>query len=261
MIDLVVCGISGRMGRSLLRLIPEWPELQIRAGIGRAAADHDSPGGPPVVRLEDAADVIRGADVVIDFSAPEATCALLESAGHALAGGALVVGTTGLNDRAEELLEDVARRAAVLTAANFSIGVQLVTALAERMAARLGPDRYDVEIVEAHHGRKTDAPSGTALALGGAVARGRGAELAAVRRDGRSGRTGERTAGEIGFHAVRGGGVVGDHHVLFLGERERIELSHRALDRALFAEGALAAARWIAGRPPGRYSMEQVLDL
>lgn len=150
---------------------------------------------------------------------------------------------------------------AVLQAANFSIGVNLLLRLAEEAARTLPAEGYDVEIVETHHRRKADAPSGTALALGRAVAAGREARLEELRRDGRSGVTGERAVGEIGMHALRGGDVVGEHQVLFIGARERIELTHAAGDRALFADGALLAARWIAGKQPGRYQMREVLGL
>jgi 4-hydroxy-tetrahydrodipicolinate reductase len=179
----------------------------------------------------------------------------------ALDGRALVVGTTGLDDDTVKQLDALARRTAVLVAANFSVGVNLLLGLAEQAARVLPAATYDVEIVETHHGRKLDAPSGTALALGEAVARGRSVELAGVRRDGRSGTTGERPRGEIAFHALRGGSVAGEHHLHFLGQRERIELAHHAEDRALFAEGALVAARWITGRAPGRYTMGDVLGL
>jgi 4-hydroxy-tetrahydrodipicolinate reductase len=205
--------------------------------------------------------VIRDVNVVIDFSAPAATRALATTHGDALAGRALVIGTTGLDDEEERALDALATRTAVLVAANFSVGVNLLLGLVERAARVLDAAYYDAEITETHHGGKADAPSGTALALGRAIAAGRGVALDEVRRDSRSGQTGERPRGEIGFHALRGGAVVGEHHVHFLGARERIELAHHAADRALFAEGALVAARWIDGRPPGRYTMSDVLDL
>jgi 4-hydroxy-tetrahydrodipicolinate reductase len=203
---------------------------------------------------------MRDADVVIDFSSPELLRRLLEMHGDALGGVGLVVGTTGLMPEEQALLTRQAQRSPVLQAANFSVGVNLLLALAERAAAVLGDD-YDVEIVEAHHRRKVDAPSGTALALGDSVASGRGVWLGDVRVDGRGGRPGERPRGEVAFHAVRGGDIVGEHSVMFIGERERIELGHVAQDRALFAEGALRAARWLAGREPGAYSMRDVLGL
>ena len=219
-------------------------------------------GAYPRLESPDGADeLIREADVVLDVSAPPFLAGVLDAHGDALAGRALVVGTTGLDDALVQRLDALAERSAVLVAANFSIGVNLLLALVEEAARRLPAKRYDVEIVEAHHRGKVDAPSGTALALGRAVATGRGKELEPLRRDGRSGHTGERATGEVAFHAIRGGGVAGDHRVYFLGARERLELAHSAADRSLFAEGALVAARWIAGRAAGRYTMRQVLGL
>jgi 4-hydroxy-tetrahydrodipicolinate reductase len=196
---------------------------------------------------------------VLDFSAPGLLTRLLDTQLGELAGRAVVVGTTGLDAALLRRLEAVAGKSAVLVAAHFSLGVNLLLALAEEAAQLLPPDRFDVEIVETHHRHKVDAPSGTALALGEAVARGRGAQLDEVRRDGRSGQTGARPTGEIGFHALRGGMVPGEHRVFFLGGRERIELAHSASDRGLFAEGALLAARWMSGREAGWYTMRDVL--
>ena len=178
-----------------------------------------------------------------------------------LAGKALVVGTTGVDAEVRRLLDEAARASAVLVAANFSVGVNLLLGLAEAAARVLPAELYDVEIVEAHHRRKVDAPSGTALALGEMIARGRRISLEAVRRDGRSGHTETRNAGEIGFHSLRGGDIVGEHHVHFIGMRERIELAHSAQDRAVFAEGALHAAQWLVAKPPGQYGMLDMLGL
>jgi 4-hydroxy-tetrahydrodipicolinate reductase len=258
---LVIAGLRGRMGQSLQALladgVPTASGMELLGGIGRTGGDA---GGVTVVPVEEAAALLRQADVVVDFSGAAGLAALLARAGG-LKARALVTGSTGLDGVTLERLDDVARECAVLSAANFSVGVNLLLALVSRAAAALPADGYDIEIVEAHHGRKLDAPSGTALALAEAAARGRDRSLADVRRDGRSGETGTRPPGEIGIHAIRGGGVVGHHQVLFLGGRERIELNHEALDRSLFAEGALHAARWIAGRPPGRYGMHHVLGL
>jgi 4-hydroxy-tetrahydrodipicolinate reductase len=252
------------MGQALVRLAGEASDVHVIGGIGRVAASGAAAarfGCPCIVEPAAAAELIGAADVVIDFSNAHATETLLREARTALAGRALVIGTTALEPAAEAALDELARAAPVLTAANFSVGVNVLLALVERAAAALDADGYDAEIIEAHHRRKVDAPSGTALALGAALAKGRGRALADVRRDGRSGTTGGRARGEIGLHALRGGGVIGDHRVLFLGERERIELRHEAMDRSLFAEGALRAARWLAGREPGRYGMTQVLGL
>jgi 4-hydroxy-tetrahydrodipicolinate reductase len=259
-IGVVLSGATGRMGTTLGALIGEDASLVLLGGIGKVPERGCDIGCPVVETPETAGAFIARAHVVIDFSAPELLRRLLEMHGEHLHGKALVVGTTGLGDEERRLLDEVASRTAVLQAANFSVGVNLLVALAERAAAVLGDD-YDVEIVEAHHRRKVDAPSGTALALGEAVARGREVELAAVRVDGRSGRPGERPRGEIGFHALRGGDVVGEHRVMFIGDRERMELAHLAQDRALFAEGALRAAKWLAGRPAGTYTMRDVLGL
>lgn len=255
---VIVSGADGRMGRTLRRLIRDDDGLELIAGIDREEVE--APGDARIRRVEDAGDAVAAADVIIDFSAPAFLRSLLEAHGDALAGTALLVGTTGLDASDEALLDRVAAASPVLVAANFSVAVNLLLVLAEQ-AARALDGQYDIEVVEAHHRRKEDAPSGTALALGEAVARGRGVELAAVRRDGRSGRPGARPNGEIGFHALRGGSVVGHHDVHFLGDLDSLTLTHHADDRSLFAAGALRAARWLAGREPGRYSMRDVLGL
>ena len=259
-VRVVLSGATGRMGTTLAGLIAADDGMALVGGIGRIPEQGCDIGCPLVQTPETAGEWMREADVVVDFSSPELLRRLLEMHGETLAGRAVVVGTTGLTPDEQALLLRQAERSPVLQAANFSVGVNLLLALAERAAAVLG-DAYDVEIVEAHHRRKADAPSGTALALGEAVARGRGVKLADVRVDGRSGRPGERPRGEIGFHALRGGDVVGEHQVLLIGERERVSLGHAAQDRALFAEGALRAARWITGKAPGTYTMKGVLGL
>jgi 4-hydroxy-tetrahydrodipicolinate reductase len=251
------------MGQTIARLIADADDLIVEGGIA-PVADGQAPamaGYPQIRPVEEAGELVRHADVVIDFSAPAHLRSLLDLHAGALEGRALVVGTTGLEADLEASLDETGRGCALLVAANFSIGVNLLLGLAEQAARALPQDGYDVEIVEAHHGRKEDAPSGTALELGRAVARGRGVDLDAVRRDGRSGRPGARPAGEIGFHALRGGGVVGEHTVHFLGTHERLILGHSAGSRELFAAGALVAARWLSGQGPGRYSMAQVLGL
>lgn len=259
-VRIVLSGATGRMGQTLAGLIAADEGMALVGGIGRIPERGCDIGCTVVETPETAGAWIREADVVVDFSAPELLRRLLEMHADALAGRALVVGTTGLLDNEQALLKGQAERSAVLQAANFSVGVNLLLALAEQAASVLGDD-YDVEIVEAHHRRKADAPSGTALALGEAVARGRGVDLASVRIDGRSGRPGERPRGQVGFHALRGGDIVGEHRVMLIGDRERIELAHLAQDRALFAEGALRAAKWIAGKPAGTYTMRDVLGL
>lgn len=247
------------MGRTVARLAAADPSFELIGGIDRAGAEDDEIF-PSISSATDAGDLLRTADVLIDFSAPALLTDVLRIRSRVGASGAVVIGTTGLGEIERGVVRDEARRAAVLTAANFSLGVNLLIALSERVARSLGRS-WDVEIVEAHHRRKEDAPSGTALAIGEAVAAGLDEDLEAVRVDGRSGRPGPRPSGQIGFHAVRGGDVAGDHHVHFLGDLERVELTHRASDRAVFAAGALHAARWIRGREPGLYTMKEVLDL
>ncbi|MEN3971645.1 4-hydroxy-tetrahydrodipicolinate reductase [Sphingomicrobium sp. XHP0235] len=206
--------------------------------------------------LTDVALVEDGADVLIDFSAPDALERSVEDARGA--GCALLVGTTGLGDEHDAMLTEASKAIAVLKAPNTSIGVALLADLVERAARVLRPEDWDVEISETHHRHKADAPSGTALHLGGAAARGRGGNT--IDERGRDGTGLERTQGAIGYAALRGGSVAGDHDVLFLGPQERLILSHRAEDRAIFARGAIAAARFLQGRSPGLYSMADVID-
>ena len=196
-------------------------------------------------------------DVLIDFSAPAALAASLDRA--ISAGIPILVGTTGLDDFAEQRIAKAAESVAVLRAANPSLGVALLADLVERAAQLLGSE-WDIEIVETHHRGKADAPSGTALVLGEAAARGRGIDLDALSDRGRSGTSLKRRVGAIGFASLRGGTVAGDHDVMFLGQGERLILSHRAEDRTIFAKGALAAARFLHGKPAGLYTMRDVID-
>lgn len=245
------------MGRTLARLAAGDSAFVVVGGLDREPAAH--PDLPETTALAGSAQLLAQADAIIDFSAPSFLRELLRHHAKVGSGPALVIGTTGLEEEDDSLLAEAAGRVPVLTAANFSVGVNLLLLFAERAAAAL--PEFDLEVVEAHHRRKEDAPSGTALALGEALARGRGVHLSDVRQDGRSGRPGARPEGEIGFHALRGGDVIGEHTVHLVGDLERIELAHRASDRALFAAGALRAARWIAGRRPGRYAMRDLLGL
>jgi 4-hydroxy-tetrahydrodipicolinate reductase len=195
-------------------------------------------------------------EVLVDFSAPEALRASLD---RAISGGVpLLIGTTGLIDEHEELIAEAAKTIAILRAPNTSLGVALLADLTERAARVLGPEAWDIEIVEAHHNRKADAPSGTALHLGAAADRGRGGNSTEER--GRDGTGLKREPGAIGYAAIRGGTVAGDHDVMFLGPDERLILSHRAESRAIFVRGALAAARFLRGKPPGLYTMRDVID-
>lgn len=199
------------------------------------------------------------ADVWIDFTTPEATLAALDALPQTKVRAA-IIGTTGLSAEQNARIGEAAKRIAIVYSGNFSLGVNLLAALVREAAQKLGPE-WDIEIVEAHHRRKVDAPSGTALMLGDAAASGRNVRLNDVRIASRDGLTGLRPAGGIAITSIRGGGIVGEHEVIFAGEREVVTLSHKALDRALFADGALAAAAWAANQAPGLYTMKDVLGL
>jgi 4-hydroxy-tetrahydrodipicolinate reductase len=235
---IAVVGAHGRMGRTVLRLAEE-------QGIEVALALDAGERMTGLAR--------SGADVAVDFSSPGATTELCEVA--AKAGIAIVSGTTGLGDEAEEALERASARVAVAWEPNMSVGVHVLGVLVRQAIEMLGPE-FDVEIVEAHHRLKVDAPSGTALRLAELAREARGGARLV---HGREGKPGARASSEIGVHAVRGGDVVGDHTVLLLGTGERIEIVHRASSRELFASGALRVARWIVGKAPGRYRMDDVI--
>jgi 4-hydroxy-tetrahydrodipicolinate reductase len=197
-------------------------------------------------------------DVVIDFSTAEASVALAERAAEA-GRPALVIGSTGLDAAQRAVIETAAARVPIVLSGNFSLGVNVLLGLVRQAARILGPDGFDIEVFEAHHRRKVDAPSGTALMLGEAAAAGRGATLAELRTPPYDGVGDPRASGTIGFSVQRGGGIVGEHQVVFAGEDEILTLSHSARDRSLFARGAVEAALWVAGRPPGLYDMQDVL--
>ncbi|MEZ5932900.1 MAG: 4-hydroxy-tetrahydrodipicolinate reductase [Alphaproteobacteria bacterium] len=262
-----ILGCAGRMGRALLNEVIESDGCTLVGGTERAGSpalgqDLGGLAGKDAIGLvanEDADGLIARADVVIEFSTVEAT--LRHVALSAEHGTAQVIGTTGFDDHAREKIVSAAARSPLVWAANMSLGVNLLLGLTERVAQSLGPEAFDIEIVEIHHRHKIDAPSGTALALGEAAARGRNVHLADVADRGRDGVTGARKTGAIGFAALRGGDVVGDHTVTFAGLGERIELTHKASDRRIYARGALHAARWLQGRPPGLYDMTDVLSL
>ena len=261
---VVISGATGRMGQTVAALLRQTADWQLVGGIDRETLPADAAaarGFPAIETAPVAMGAIRSADVIIDFSAPEGLQALLQHQSLNLAGKALVVGTTGLTPEVRSALESMSKHAPVIVSANYSVGVNLMLGVVAAAARVLAADRFDVEISETHHRHKADAPSGTALLLGRTIAEARGQTLDAVRRDGRSGSTGERTRGEIGFHALRGGEVVGEHRVAFLGAHERFEIAHAAADRGLFAEGALLAAHWLIGKPAGMYTMRDVLGL
>lgn len=238
-------GIFGKLGRMGLAIADVAPSL----GAGVA-------GGVDIG--DDPAPLARDADVLVDFSAPAALQANLAAA--RAAGTPVVIGTTGLGQMHHDLIDDAAREIAVLQTGNTSLGVALLCALVRDAARRLGTD-WDIEIVEMHHRQKVDAPSGTALMLGEAAAEGLGSPLSEIGVIGRAGLTGARAEGTIGFASLRGGTVAGDHSVVLAGDGERLELTHRAEDRAIFARGAVKAALWLKDQPPGRYTMDQVLGL
>lgn len=242
MTSIGILGSEGRMGRAIASLVGE-------SGLSLAGA---------IDRGGDAAALAAASDVLIDFSTPEALEAHLDAA--IASGTPIIIGTTGLEERHHWLIDEAANEIAVLQTGNTSLGVTLLARLVRDAAATLGSD-WDIEIVETHHRAKVDAPSGTALLLGEAAAKGRGVALADSSERGRDGQTGARGDGAIGFASLRGGTVAGDHSVALLGEGERIILSHVAESRDIFARGALRAAAWLAGRPAGRYDMQGVLGL
>jgi 4-hydroxy-tetrahydrodipicolinate reductase len=239
-----ILGAAGRMGRAIAEAAPAMG-VTLAGGVDRAGVVF----GPSA----DAAELALASNVLIDFSAPDALLRHLDVA--RVDGGAIVVGTTGLTAEHHRAIDVAAKDIAVLQAANMSLGVNLLAALVEQAAARLGTD-WDIEVLEMHHRHKVDAPSGTALLLGEAAARGRGIPL-----DPTIDRTGARIEGAIGFATLRGGSVAGDHQVMLAAEGERLELGHRAESRSIFARGALKAALWLAGKPAGRYGMADVLGL
>ncbi len=263
---IAVAGASGRMGRMLVALLRDHPEARLCAALERPGhpwVGQDAglaAGGPPagVTVTDDPVAALVDARALIDFTTPAATVELSTIAAQARA--AHVVGTTGLAPADLARLAAAARHSAVVQAGNMSLGVNILVGLTRRVAAALGPD-WDIEIVEAHHRMKVDAPSGTALMLGAAAAEGRGEVLDAVADRGRDGLTGPRLPGRIGFASVRGGDIVGEHDVIFAGSGERIVLRHIATDRAIFARGAIRAALWALDRPPGIYDMVAVLGL
>lgn len=263
---IAVNGAAGRMGRMIIELLRERPDLCLGAALERA----DSPqagtdagvvagvGALGVPIGTDPARAVADFDVLIDFSHPDAMQRYLPLCRSA--GRRVVLGTTGLDPAARAVVEAAARDVAVVFAPNMSVGVTISLKLIE-MAARALGDSVDVEIIEAHHRHKIDAPSGTALKMGEVVAAALGRDLAQCAVYGREGRTGARDRRTIGFETIRAGDIVGDHTVMFAGDGERIEITHRASSRATFAAGALRAAAWVADRPPGLYDMQDVLGL
>lgn len=261
-----ILGASGRMGRAVFEAAQLNPTVTVgaafdRVGHAQLGCDVGLLNGPEatgVLLKSDVAGSVSDFDVLIDFTRPDGTMAALP---HCLAAGkGMVIGTTGMSDLQKAELQQAATTIPLCVAANFSVGVNVCLQLVEQTAAVLGED-FDIEIVEAHHRHKVDAPSGTALALGEAAAAGRRVPLAEAAVYSREGHTGARPGGVIGFATVRGGDVVGDHTVMYLGDGERIEITHKASSRLNFARGAVRAAAWLHGKAPGIYSMRDVLGL
>lgn len=263
---VTITGASGRMGQTLIRLVQDSDRMRLvgaveRSGHPWAGMDvGEAMGGAAlgVTVTDDPLEAIAPAQAIIDFTAPAATLEFAALAAQARA--VHVIGTTGMSDDEIAALEPASRHAAIIRAGNMSLGVNLLTQLTKRVAAALDDD-YDIEVIEAHHHHKVDAPSGTALMLGEAAAEGRGKNLAEVADRARDGITGARKRGDIGFTAIRGGDIIGEHDVMFAAMGERIILRHVASDRSVFARGALKAALWGQGKPPGQYDMLDVLGL
>ncbi|MBD3243305.1 MAG: 4-hydroxy-tetrahydrodipicolinate reductase [Chitinivibrionales bacterium] len=263
-IEIIVHGAGGRMGVEVARAALAEGDVRLAGGI-------DAAGSPAVGRdmgalcgLSDVGTIVQSEPeiealkqaVVVDFTIPAATLALL--AAMPSSAGGIVIGTTGFTKEQRDVVVQASKRFPVLMSPNMSLGVNLLFHLTGLVAARLG-DAFDIEITEAHHRHKKDAPSGTAVRLGEVAAEALGRKYGDVAQHGRSGMVGERPRAQIGMHALRGGDIVGDHTVLFAGPHERIELRHMAHSRAVFAQGAVAAAKWLAGREPGLYGMGDVL--
>lgn len=260
-----IAGCMGRMGVTLIKAVAETEGVQLAGGSIRpdqSLPDKDfwlSNGVREEVAVATSpVALFECSDAVIDFTSPASTMALAEQA--AATGKPLVIGTTGLSEEQFRELGQYANRAPIIWASNMSVGVTLLAGLVREVARKLDPS-YDIEIVEMHHRNKVDAPSGTALSLGHAAAEGRGVDFDAMACLSREGMTGARPMGEIGFATLRGGEVIGDHTVIFAGASERIELTHKSSSRSIYAYGAIRAARWLAQKQPGLYSMHDVLSV
>lgn len=256
-ISIAIAGIAGRMGQALVN--SAGPDFAIVGGTERAGSDALGVASGGWTVSEGANRAAQSADAWIDFTTPTASLAALEQLKLTKVKAA-IIGTTGLSAAQEQQIAEHARRIAIVRDRNFSLGVNLMIGLVEQVAARLG-EGWDIEITEGHHRRKVDAPSGTALMIGEAAARGRGAPLTELRTPPYDGQTGARKDGTIGFSVIRGGGIIGDHETAFISDEEILSINHRALDRAIFAKGALAAAKWAVAQKPGLYAMKDVLGL
>jgi len=249
-IRIGVAGALGRMGQTVAHIVGERDGMIVAARFNRDA-------GEGLVGRDEALGLV---DVIIDFTSGEASAELARTAA-ARGGPALVIGSTGFTPQTEEAIAEAAGRVAIVKSGNFSLGVNMMLGLVRQAARALEARAYDIEVFEAHHKRKVDAPSGTALMLGEAAAQGRGVALTGAAVRVRDGITGARDEGTIGFSVMRGGGIIGEHSVIFAAEDEILTFSHSARDRSLFARGAVEAALWVANRPPGLYDMQDVLGL
>ena len=266
-IALVVVGAAGRMGQALIRSIAAMEGVRLAAAVerpgsaslGADAGELAGLGAQGVTIVDDLAAALSGADGILDFTAPSGSIDMARMAADS--GLVHIIGTTGFTPAQELEIEAAAERTAIVKSGNMSLGVNLLSVLVEQAARALDAKDWDIEVLEMHHRHKVDAPSGTAYLLGEAAARGREVDLDAESVRVRDGQTGPRQAGSIGFATLRGGSVVGEHTVILAGEGESIELGHRALDRSIFARGAVTAALWAHGRAPGLYSMRDVLGL
>ncbi len=250
--NIGIAGINGRMGQLLVEAARVAGHAVVGGTDQRPIANADIPSMT-------IAELASAADTVIDFT--HATAVIPHAHALAAAGTRWILGTTGLSAANDAAVAEASSRIAIVQAANFGPGITLLLALARQLGAALPAEQYDAEILDMHHRQKVDAPSGTALALGRAVAEGRGVRLDDVKNSGRDGHTGARAPGEIGFAALRGGQIVGEHALLFTAAGEQITLTHRAIDRSAFAAGAIRAAEWAQTRDPGRYDMEHVMGL
>lgn len=251
-IKIAVAGVCGHMGRAIVSALAGDPAFALVGGFGRAGSAGDG--------LIDRSVAIEAADVILDFTTGSAA-AELAGLCATRGGPALVIGATGFEQDELTRISEAARKIPIVRSGNFSIGLNMLVGLVAQAARTLPAEAWDIEVLEAHHRRKIDAPSGTALMLGEAAAEGRGVSLSSVEQRAREGITGARQIGEIGFAVLRGGGIVGEHSVMFAAAEEIVTLSHSAIDRSMFARGALAAARWIVGRDAGEYDMQDVLGL
>ncbi len=266
-IKIAIAGVAGRMGQALVRATTGRKDVRVTGASARKGAEAEGQDIGVLAGLDalgvlvtaDVASAARKADVWIDFSTPDATRAAVQAL-PSTGVRAAIIGITGIDAMGEAAIREAAKRIAVVQSGNFSLGVNVLAGLVRQAAALLGPD-WDIEIVESHHRRKVDAPSGTALMLGEAAAAGRGKKLHDLRIEPRDGIVGSRPEGGIGFAVVRGGGLVGEHEVILASETETLRFTHQASDRTIFAVGALHAALWAVQQKPGLYSMQDVLGL